>query len=101
MQVFDELTTQPLQMSQPARVADNVWNVVVQTRQPGFNQVSCLRFVFQISKLVVTVDGVQPMSLPQWMAKAGIAFVNGDTARRTITAYLQTDAPAPKGTKGK
>jgi hypothetical protein len=92
VQVFDELSGQRLPaVTQPAPVADNVWNVAVRTTNPaGPNLGSCLRFVFQISKIVVTVDGAEQMALPQWMAKAGIWFVNGDTARRTITAYLQT-----------
>jgi hypothetical protein len=92
VQVFDELTQQRLPaVTQPAPVADNVWNVAVRTTQPGgLNLGSCLRFVFQITKIVVTVDGGERMTLPQWMAKAGISFVNGDAARRTITAYLQT-----------
>jgi hypothetical protein len=93
VQVFDELTRQQLRVqTQPVPAADNVWNVQILTDQFGFNQGSCLRFVFQISKIIVTIDGAERMTLPQWMVRAGIAFVNGDTARRTITAYLQTRA---------
>jgi hypothetical protein len=91
VQVFDDLTQQRLPaVMQPVAVADNVWNVTVRVPAPlGVNSASCLRFVFQIQKIFVTVDGEQ-MTLPQWMAKARILFVNGDTARRTVTAYLET-----------
>jgi hypothetical protein len=94
VQVFDEPTQQRLPAaSQPVEVGPNLWNIAVRAPQPLDKDVgACLRVVFQIGKIVVTVDGGERMTLPQWMAKAGINFVNADAAGRSITAYYQNRA---------
>jgi hypothetical protein len=94
VQVFDELTQQRLPAaSQPVTVGPNVWDIAVRAPQPlDLNTGTCLRVVFQIGKIIVTIDGGEQLTLPQWMQKAGINFVNADAAGRTITAYYQTRA---------
>jgi hypothetical protein len=94
VQVFDEPTQQRLPAaSQPVEVGPNLWNIAVRAPQPLEKDVgACLRVVFQIGKIVVTVDGGERMTLPQWMSKSGINFVNADAAGRSITAYYQNRA---------
>jgi hypothetical protein len=98
VQVFDELTQQRLPAAaQPVEVGPNVWNIAVRAPQPlEKNLGACLRVVFQIGKIVVTIDGGEQLLLPQWMEKAGINFVNAYAVGRTITGYYQTRAVQPQ-----